>query len=152
MPNFLQEDYGIRQSQADTAVPGSGTYNVMDKVENSSPALATPTTWICTAGGSPGTWVSEGPLQNVANVAALAAVGSAALTANVVSITGSGAHNVTLAAPVAANNGTFITLVNASSGTVTAVAATGAGVVGLATAATNTSATFVSVTTNWYRQ
>ena len=152
MPNFLREDYGIRQAMADTAAPTSGTWNTFDYVENSAPAAGTPVGWICTAGGTSGTWKAVYPLQNVANVAtALTAAGSAAVTDNIVPVTGSGAHNITLAAPTAANSGSRLSIVNTSSGTVTAVAATGTAITGLATAATNTSAEFLSAGTNWYR-
>ena len=151
MPNFLQNDWGVRESQADTAVPASGTYNIMDRVENSAPALATPEHWVCTSGGSPGTWVAAPPLQAVANRLSIAAASAVAVTDNIVYITGSGAHNITLAAPAAANNGTRISVVNTSSGTVTLVAGTGAGVIGTATIATLTGASLVSLTTNWYR-
>lgn len=151
MANFLQNDWGVRQSQANTAAPTSGTYNVFDYVANSSPAAGTPMGWVCTAGGSPGTWVAVYPLQNVGNVATLAAAGNVAADANILTVTGSGAHNITLALPATANNGTVINVVNTSSGTVTAVAATGAAIVGLATSATNTSASFKSNSTTWYR-
>lgn len=153
MPNFVQLDYGQRQSMSDTAAPTSGSWQKFDFVWNSAPAAGAPLGWECVTSGSPGTWVAIGVAQNVGNVAtAITAVGAAAVTDNIVPITGSGGHNVTLAVPTAANNGTRLTLVNSSSGTVTAVAATGAAIVGLATAATTVSATFVSNSTNWYRQ
>ena len=62
MPNYVREDYLVRQAQADSGAPGSGTYNVMDLVENNSPALNNPLFWVCTSGGSPGTWIAGPPL------------------------------------------------------------------------------------------
>lgn len=151
MPNFLQEDYGVRNSIADTAAPGSGSWNAMDMVVNTAPAVATPVSWVCVTGGSPGTWKSTGPLQDVATVTTVTAAANVPVASNIVLVTGSGAHNVTLAAPAAANSGTVLNFVNTSSGTITAVAASGTQVVGVATSATNTSANFKSSGTSWYR-
>ena len=44
-------DYG-------TAAPTTGTYNPGDRVYNSSPAVGQPLGWVCTAYGTPGTWVA----------------------------------------------------------------------------------------------
>jgi len=151
MPNFLQEDYGVRQSMADTAVPASGQWNIFDMVWNSAPAVGAPLAWVCVAGGSPGTWAAVGPVDNVGTVTANSAAAAIPVTANIVSITGSGGYNLTLAVPTAAQNGTTIRFVNASSGTITLTAATGAAIIGVATMATNTSGTVISNSTNWYR-
>ena len=150
MPNFLRDDYGIRLAQAETAVPASGQYNAMDLVDNSAPAAGYPVSWVCVTAGSPGTWRPTGFLGNLTSVTAASNV---AATAGIVSVTGSGGHNITLAVPTAAdNNGITVNVVNTSSGTVTAVAATGAAIVGLpVTVATNTSAAFKAYGTNWYR-
>lgn len=150
MPNFLQNDWGIRQSQANTAAPTSGTYNAFDYVANSSPANGTPVGWLCVTAGSPGTWAAVYPLQNVSNVATLSAAGSIAVTDNVIVCSGT-AYNATLAAPTSANSGSTINIVNTASGTVTAVAATGTAITGLATVATSTSGSFKSSGTTWYR-
>lgn len=152
MPNFLQEDYGIRQSMADTTYPSSGTWNLGDYVLNSAPAIGQPVGWVCTTAGTPGTWTPTHVIGNVgATPTSLSAAGSAAVTANIVNTTGAGAFNVTLGAPTSVNNGIQLSIVNTSSGTVTAVAATGAAIVGAATVATLTSGTFKSNGTNWYR-
>lgn len=151
MANFLQTDWGLRQSQADTAAPTSGSYQQFDRVENSSPALSTPIAWVCTASGSPGTWKAVAVLQDVATVTPVTAAASIGVSSNIAYITGSGAHNITVAAPSSANAGTVINFTNASSGTVTAVAATGTQILGLATVATNTSGTFKASGTSWYR-
>ena len=45
-----------------TAAPASGTWQRGDRVFNSLPAVGTPKSWVCTVGGTPGTWVSEGNL------------------------------------------------------------------------------------------
>lgn len=42
--------------------PATGTYAAGDRVLNSAPAVGSPKGWICTVGGTPGTWVSEGNL------------------------------------------------------------------------------------------
>jgi hypothetical protein len=150
MPNFLREDYGIRQAQGDSAAPTSGTYNAMDIVENSAPAAGYPVSWVCVTGGAPGTWRPQGFLPNLT---AVAAASNVAATAGIVSVTGSGGYNVTLAVPSATDHsGITVNFVNTSSGTITAVAATGASIVGLPVAiATNTSGTFRAYGTNWYR-
>lgn len=45
-----------------TASPTAGTWIRGDRVFNSAPAVGQPKSWVCTAAGSPGTWVSEGNL------------------------------------------------------------------------------------------
>lgn len=45
-----------------TAAPTSGTWGRGDRRFNSLPAVGQPKSWVCTAGGTPGTWVSEGNL------------------------------------------------------------------------------------------
>jgi hypothetical protein len=44
------------------AAPTSGTWKLGDRVLNVSPAVGQPKAWVCTAAGTPGTWVSEGNL------------------------------------------------------------------------------------------
>lgn len=44
------------------AAPGSGAWEVGDRVAKSVPAVGSPKAWICTVAGTPGTWVSEGNL------------------------------------------------------------------------------------------
>jgi hypothetical protein len=44
------------------APPSSGTWSAGDRVFNSAPSIGQPKSWVCTVGGTPGTWVSEGPL------------------------------------------------------------------------------------------
>lgn len=43
-----------------TAAPTSGTYAKGDIIWNSAPAAGSPSMWVCTVAGSPGTWVSIG--------------------------------------------------------------------------------------------
>lgn len=45
-----------------SSAPASGTWATGSRIFNSSPAVGQPKGWICTAGGTPGTWVSEGSL------------------------------------------------------------------------------------------
>ena len=54
--------YGTADTYWGTAAPTTGTYKQGDRVFNSTPALLQDKSWVCTAGGTPGTWVSEGLL------------------------------------------------------------------------------------------
>ena len=45
-----------------TSVPTSGTWKRGDICENLLPSVGAPKRWLCTADGTPGTWVSEGNL------------------------------------------------------------------------------------------
>jgi len=53
--NANSVDYG-------TAAPATLTWKVGDRRFNSTPAVGTPKSWVCTVAGTPGTWVSEGNL------------------------------------------------------------------------------------------
>jgi hypothetical protein len=50
------------QSRKQSAVPTTGTWRLTDIVENSAPTVGQPKGWVCTAAGTPGTWVSLGNL------------------------------------------------------------------------------------------
>ncbi|MEE3636622.1 hypothetical protein UIA24_20560 [Pseudomonas sp. AL 58] len=50
-----------RTAYADT-VPTTGTWTAGDRVVRETPLVGSPKAWVCTAGGTPGTWVSEGVL------------------------------------------------------------------------------------------
>lgn len=50
-----------------SAAPVSGTYKVGQVVWNTVPASGGPMGWVCTTGGSPGTWSSFGNIANAAN-------------------------------------------------------------------------------------
>lgn len=43
-------------------VPATGAWKAGDRVIRRNPAVGSPKGWVCTASGSPGTWVSEGNL------------------------------------------------------------------------------------------
>lgn len=43
-------------------VVGNGTWEVGDRIYNSTPVVGQPKSWVCTVAGTPGTWVSEGNL------------------------------------------------------------------------------------------
>lgn len=45
-----------------TAAPVAGTWVAGDRIFNAAPAIGQPKSWVCTVGGTPGTWVSEGNL------------------------------------------------------------------------------------------
>jgi len=53
---------GLWSLSYNSAAPTSGTYSQGDRVVNATPAVGQPKGWICTVGGTPGTWVSEGNL------------------------------------------------------------------------------------------
>jgi hypothetical protein len=62
--NALSEDKAVAHYGATTAAPTTGTWNIGDEVKNSAPSeLGTAgnkyvtTGWICTASGTPGTWL-----------------------------------------------------------------------------------------------
>lgn len=154
MPNNLRVDWGIRESTGDSAAPTSGTWNTFDCVENNAPALGNPIQWICISGGTPGTWQADRPLQNTSQVASVTAAQNVSVTANLINVPNSVStgFNLTLAAPVANNNGTELYVCNQGTGTITAVAATGTAINGLATVPPNhQSGTFRSIGTQWYR-
>jgi hypothetical protein len=44
------------------AAPTVNTWVAGDRVVNGTPAVGSPKAWVCTVGGTPGTWVSEGNL------------------------------------------------------------------------------------------
>jgi hypothetical protein len=46
------------------ASPTDGTWNVGDKVWNTSPAPGGVVGWVCTTAGSPGTWKTFGTIQS----------------------------------------------------------------------------------------
>lgn len=150
MPNFLREDYGIRQAMADTAVPTSGTFNQFDMVENSSPSVGNPASWVCVTGGSPGTWKSNGFLPNLT---AVTAAGTLSTTSGIAYVSGAG-FNTTLAVPSGVD-GVTINVVNGASGSTTITPTTGTAILpgspAAVTLTTNTSATFKAYGTNWYK-
>jgi hypothetical protein len=53
---------GGRRQTAAEGPPTAGAWAQGDYCRNSAPAIGRPKGWICTAGGTPGTWVSEGNL------------------------------------------------------------------------------------------
>jgi hypothetical protein len=53
---------GDRKILPGTGAPTSGTYVQGDRVWNTAPSVGNPKSWVCTASGSPGSWVSEGNL------------------------------------------------------------------------------------------
>lgn len=58
----LNQGTGLILEMLAAAAPGTGTWAVGDRVEQSVPAVGSPKGWRCTVAGSPGTWVSEGNL------------------------------------------------------------------------------------------
>jgi hypothetical protein len=51
-----------RTVQQAIAVPTAGTWKVNDRVLRNPQVVGQPKAWVCTVGGTPGTWVSEGLL------------------------------------------------------------------------------------------
>ena len=58
--NFIPVSTGANYSDN---YPSTGTYARGDRVLNYLPWIGQPVSWICTASGTPGTWVSEGNLN-----------------------------------------------------------------------------------------
>jgi hypothetical protein len=63
----LINTFGIRFADKDriwqsNAAPNKLSWRLGDKVKNGAPAVGAPKGWVCTAEGTPGTWVSEGNL------------------------------------------------------------------------------------------
>jgi hypothetical protein len=57
--NAMTEGNVFSVHNARTAAPTTGTYAQGDFIRNSTPSGATPVFgWICTASGTPGTWVA----------------------------------------------------------------------------------------------
>lgn len=54
--------FGNRGLGFPAAAPTVGTWAKGDRVQNHNPTVGQPKAWVCTAGGTPGTWVSEGNL------------------------------------------------------------------------------------------
>ena len=151
MPNFVNLDYGIRRSLADTAPPTSGDWNVFDAVWNSAPAVGNPEGWVCTTAGSPGTWTPLKTFATVTAVTNISAAGTVGPTANLVTVA-TGGFNITLSAPTSAQSGNVVGVVNSTASPVTFVAGAGTAVVaGSAVLAATSSATLRTAGTTWYR-
>ena len=58
-------DLGGNSLVSATSVPASGTWVTGDKCFNSAPASGEPLGWVCTTGGSPGTWQAFGILEGL---------------------------------------------------------------------------------------
>jgi hypothetical protein len=54
--------YRVSPIRVHTAAPGVDTWSVNDRVQQRTAVVGQPKAWICTVGGTPGTWVSEGNL------------------------------------------------------------------------------------------
>lgn len=69
-PNFqvdmtrCVEQFGTVRVFYGTAAPSSGAYGVGDEVRNTAPTAGGNRGWICTAGGSPGTWKTFGTIAS----------------------------------------------------------------------------------------
>lgn len=61
-PNGIYAGANGNQVDLASVVPASGTWKRGDRVFNQLPTVGQPKGWICTVGGTPGTWVSEGNL------------------------------------------------------------------------------------------
>lgn len=58
---YVRDSEGLRIVRA-SAPPAAGTWKVGERVVTARPAVGQPKAWVCTAAGTPGTWVSEGDL------------------------------------------------------------------------------------------
>lgn len=63
--DFTNAGTGLIIETLGNAAPTQGTWAVADRVEQSVPAMGSPTGWRCTVAGSPGTWVAEAYLDHV---------------------------------------------------------------------------------------
>lgn len=132
-----------------SAAPTTGTWQVGDIVTNDTPAAGEPTFWVCTAAGTPGTWVPVGfiPASSVSTVAAAAAVTPADSLVNI----DTGAFNLTLTAPTSVQVGSTISICNDSAGAVTLIPGTGVTIfAGSTTLAANTQAQLRATSVNFY--
>jgi len=95
--NLLSDGRLSGTNNAATAAPTTGTHALGDFVRNSNPTGAAPTYgWLCTAGGTPGTWVA---VYGGVSVAATNVAGGAAN--RIVYQTGAGASGFIVAPTVA---------------------------------------------------
>ena len=62
IPTFVHPDYPTNTVSFGSAAPTQGEWRRGDRVHNRAPAVGSPTGWICTVAGTPGTWVSMGNL------------------------------------------------------------------------------------------
>jgi len=100
--NATSEGQLAGATNAQTAAPTTGTYTAGDFIRNSAPSGATPIYgWICTASGTPGTWVA---LQGGG--------GGSGITALTGDVTASGSGSVT--ATIAADAVTYAKMQNVS--------------------------------------
>lgn len=61
-PPMVSYDSGGSATVRANAAPTTGTWKRGDRFINSVPTVGQPKAWVCTVGGTPGTWVSEGVL------------------------------------------------------------------------------------------
>lgn len=134
-----------------TAAPTSGAWTVSDIYWNEGPAAGEPALWVCTASGSPGTWVPVAPLQSQ-TATAVAAAGNISPATSLIDID-TGSFNLTLTAPTIVQGGATIAIMNNTAGPVTLVAGSGVTVnAGSAVISANTSAQVRAVYPgNYYR-
>lgn len=60
--NLPQNYQYANRIKTGSAAPVAGTWARGDRVFNDTPTVGQPKSWVCTAAGTPGTWVSEGNL------------------------------------------------------------------------------------------
>ena len=59
---WTQREEQIKFVNIGTTYPTAGTWAAGRRVLNAAPTVGQPKAWVCTVGGTPGTWVSEGNL------------------------------------------------------------------------------------------
>ena len=132
-----------------SAAPTTGTWQIGDIVTNDTPAAGEPTMWVCTTGGTPGTWVPTAFIPNSA-VTTIAAAGTVSPSDSLVNVD-TGAFNITVSAPSAVQVGSTIAICNDSAGAVTLVAGSGVTIfAGSTTLAANTQAQLRATSVNNY--
>ena len=137
-----------------SAAPTSGRWENGDMIFNNNFYTANttgaPLIWLCTVGGSPGTWVAKLPMQDPSVVRAVTANTTLALTDNILTVSSASAVTVTLPVVTSAANGLDVSIVNLGSGTV-ALAATSSNLVGVAGIAATSQGEVMISGSKWYR-
>lgn len=147
---------GVPHFYSGTVSPASGTYVQGDISYNSAPSVGAPFAWVCTSGGTPGTWLPIVLLpQNLAFATITATNIPTARWVNL--IPGATASPLTLPTAGSVTAGFIMTIKNITSAiTLTVVPATGdnydVGTSAISLTMNQTATIISSGVTNWYKQ
>jgi len=141
MGDFVELRARQFQVGSGTVAPTTGTWGVGDTIWNETPAAGEPSMWVCSAAGTPGTWIGAGDVRSQAATAVAAAANLTPATSLIDIDTGG--FNLTLTAPTIVQGGSTIAIMNNTASPVTLVAGAGVTVnAGSAVVSANTSAQF----------